>query len=365
MNQHKTIAFTIGSLARGGAERVTINLMEHFYAQGYTVYLITKLRAVDEYPLMDGIVRIDGDVTPEELTKSRVRNLYKRIEKLRKIWKEYQPDLIVSFIGKNNLMTIVSSLRLKIPVVTTICSDPKSEYESTFMWRFACGILPLSRGVVVKTKHAILDFPKKIQKKAIALPNPLHEQFVVEELPKTRTREIVAVGRLDENKNQKLLIDAFSKIAGNYPQWTCEIYGDGECKEGLEEYVNHLSCREQIKFHGQSSHIAEDICQASIYVLTSRVEGMPNALMEAMALGIACISTDCPCGGPSELITHGENGFLIPVDGEEELAHRLQDLMDHSHKCEVVGQKAWERMQEYYPKEALGTWQNYLESLIQ
>ncbi|MFI3175890.1 MAG: glycosyltransferase [Eubacteriales bacterium] len=365
MNQPKTIAFTIGSLARGGAERVTINLMEHFYAQGYTIYLITKLRVVDEYHLMDGIVRIDGDLTPEELTKSRIRNLFKRIRKLRKIWREYSPDLIVSFIGKNNLMTLVSSIRLKTPVITTICSDPKSEYESRFMWRVACGILPLSRGVVVKTKHAILDFPKKIQKKAIALPNPLHEQFVVEHLPVMRKNEIVAVGRLDENKNQKLLIDAFAKIAEEYPQWTCHIYGDGECRDELERYVNNLSCRKQIEFHGQSSHIADDIYHASIYALTSRVEGMPNALMEAMALGIACISTDCPCGGPSELITQGENGFLIPVDGEEELAHRLQDLMVHSHKCEMVGQKAWERMQEYYPQEALGTWQNYLESLMQ
>lgn len=235
MNKKKTIVFSIGSLTKGGAERVIVNLAEHFYKEGYQTYIVTKMIAKEEYPVSEGIIRIVADITEEETTRSRVKNLYLRIRKLRGIWKCIQPDMIVSFIGKNNFMTIASARGLKIPVVVSVRSNPGREYGSPIKWCFAQLLFPKADGVILQTKEAKEAFGKRVQKKAVILPNPMNAMFVRELYLGERQKEIVTVGRIDSNKNQELLIDAFVEIAGEFPEWKCKLYGDGEKRNILEK----------------------------------------------------------------------------------------------------------------------------------
>ena len=357
--EKKVIAFYIGSLSRGGAERVMVNLSRYFCSQDYRVYLVTKTVDEPEYEVPEGVTRIIADITSEEESSSRIANLKNRIMKLRNIWKEIKPDIIVSFIRKNNLMAIASSRGMNIPVVVSIRSNPARELQgkvfkplSLFLFRFADGI-------VMQTSQAKDFLPGYLQKKAVIMPNSLSEQFLSVELSDVRRKEIVTVGRIDDNKNQKMLVEAFAEIKEKFPEWSLHLYGDGDRKKKLEEQYG----AEQIVFHGQTPDVVSCIKDSSIFVLPSRQEGMPNALIEAMALRMACISTDCPCGGPADLINSGENGILIPVDDKQALKEQLARVMSNDELRRKLGENARASVEKLNPETVNGKWKEYIEKI--
>ena len=141
-------------------------------------------------------------------------------------------------------------------------------------------------------------------------------------------------------KNQKMLIEAFSKIHSNYPEYQLVIYGEGKLRHQLQEQIDLLGLQERISLPGSRSDVLEQIKDASLFVLPSDFEGMPNVLIEAMALGLPCISTDCPCGGPRELIQNGVNGILISVGDVEALACEMSKVLDDSEMSALLGKNA-------------------------
>lgn len=361
----KKIAFYIGSLAKGGAERVIVNLAEYFHEQGYEVFVVTKLKEKDEYALNPQIHRIIADITKEEETDSRICNFFARVRKLRNIWKENDPDLIVSFIRKNNVMALLSSRFLSIPVVVSVRSAPERELQGRMMKKISLFLFHFADGIVLQTTQAKSFFSKSLQKKSIILPNPVNPAFINRMQISDRKKEIVTVGRIDQNKNQRMLVEAFLKIAEKYPEWSLHIYGKGEKEEtALKKMVGDSHLDKQIVFEGQVSDVASGIKDASIYVLPSKCEGMPNALMEAMVLGIAPIATDCPCGGPADLIINGENGILIPVDDGEELRKALIKLMDDEEYCKKIGKAASNIVKKIHPDIVNKQWENYLDRIL-
>lgn len=363
-NKKKKIAFYIGSLDKGGAERVIVNLAEYFYSQDYEVYVVTKLKEKDEYSLSPAITRIIADITREEETNSRLGNLYARIRKLRNVWKTIKPDIIVSFIRKNNVMAIASSRFLKIPVVVSVRSDPKRELQGRVMKNLSLLLFHFADGIVLQTSQARDFFPNSLQKKSVILPNSINPVFLNIEKVTEKSKEIVAVGRIDKNKNQKMLIDAFSEIAEEYPDWCVRLYGDGEETSLLKEFVKEKGLQEQVFFMGQISNVAERIREASIFVLPSKCEGMPNALIEAMTLGVAVISTDCPCGGPADLIKDGKNGILIPVDDQNALKEALVRLMEDTVYRHKLARNAERITEKLHPDIVNLQWKEYLGTIL-
>ncbi len=362
MNQ-KSIAFYIGSLSRGGAERVIVNLAEYFCSQGYRVTIVTKLQEEDEYPVPEGVTRILADIEGDEISNSRIKNLYRRIAKLRRIWKEIKPDHIISFIKKNNFMALVSAFGLKIPVIVSVRSNPAREYPDKLTRLLVRLLFPRAAGVVLQTKQAMDFFPDSVKKNAIILPNSLNAQFIEKAYESEKKKEIVWVGRMDENKNPKMLLEAFSEIAKDYPEWSLKFIGDGCRMKELKEICRQKKCENQISFLGEISQVAQEVSAASIFVLTSKQEGMPNALIEAMVLGLAPIATDCPCGGPAELIIPEENGILIPVDDKEALKSALIRLMEDEAYRNRLGEKAKELIQIVHPDKVNRKWLEYVEKV--
>ena len=356
-----SIIFYIGSLSRGGAERVIVNLAEYFHANDYHVTIVTKMREKVEYDVSDGIDRVIADITEEEITGSRLLNLYRRIKKLRNIFKQIHPEHIVSFIGKNNLMAIAASRGLRIPVTVSVRSDPKREYPGRANRILVPVLFGMAEGIVLQTTQAKEYFNHRIGKKAVILPNPLNYRFIKPFYDGERRKEIVWVGRMDDNKNPKLLVDAFSEICKDYPEWKVIFYGDGDNAEQIKKFCDRQNLGGQIVFAGKVDHVEEKIDQSSIYVLTSKIEGMPNALMEAMALGIAPIATDCPCGGPAQLIQNRENGILIPVDDKQALKQALRELMEDTTLRQKISVKAYEILEKVHPDVVNKQWMDYIE----
>ncbi|MBQ0027619.1 MAG: glycosyltransferase [Lachnospiraceae bacterium] len=371
-NDRKRIAFYIGSLGKGGAERVIRNLALFFYEQGYDVFMVTKLREEVEYELRPEITRIIADITDAEDTGKRLGNLLARIKKLKEIWKEIKPDIIVSFIRKNNLMAIASAMPLKIPVVVSVRSAPERELAGKGVKQLTFAMFGRAAGIVLQTTQAMEYFPKRLQKKAVILPNSINREFAeyldnmgeVSQGNKTSDFRVITVGRIDDNKNQKMLVEAFVQVCGSDSKWTLHLYGDGESRQKVEAIAKASNVADKIVFHGVVDNIPEEMSKADIFVLPSKVEGMPNALIEAMAMGKACISTDCPCGGPADLIENEVSGILIRVDDKEGLARALAGLMEDADRRQALGIMASDIRKRLAPTEVNRKWQEYIESII-
>lgn len=358
--ERKTIAFYIGSLSRGGAEHVMVNLSKFFFESGYDVYLVTKASEPPEYDVPEGVTRIMADIGDEEISSGRILNLKRRVNKLKSIWQELRPDVILSFIRKNNLMAIASAKGLGIPVVVGIRSNPERELQGKGFKELSFWMFKRAAGIVVQTEAARNYLPENLRKKTVIMPNSISEEYLNLKPSGERRKEIVMVGRIDSNKNQRMVLEVFSEIIEDYRDWSLHLYGNGELVPGLRNRFE----RDRIVFHGQVKNVKERIEGASIFVLPSKQEGMPNALIEAMALGLACISTDCPCGGPADLIVNNQNGILIPVDDREKLKEELIRLMEDEKLRTDMGKEASKIVEHVNPQRVNGLWKEYLEGFM-
>ncbi len=394
----KHIAMYIGSLRKGGAERVMVNLADYFFEQGYKVTLVTTYLADDEYEVkhaawkrvpagaegaelvadteendvwvnpeggeQGGIKRVFSALLRSE-QKGRIYNLKARSEKLSKIWKELKPDLILSFIGKNNIMALSTATREDIKVVVSVRADPRMEYDSLGLKSSMLATFGKAAGVVVQSEGARKYFPEYIRKKCTILPNSLDTSFIRKRYVGDREKSIVMVGRLDENKNQSLVMNAFAGITDKeYSDYKLIIYGDGPDRLRLQHLAVRLGIEEHVEFRGLVRHVAEHIEKASIYVLASNQEGMPNSLIEAMSLGLPCISTDCPCGGPADLILNGVNGILVPVGDQEAMTGALRKLLSDRQYADRLGEQASKVQQEYSPEVTNLKWKKYFDEIL-
>ena len=405
------ICLYIGSLQKGGAERVMANLAEYLYSQGWKVTFVTTYFCPPEYapphrlwdeqtgepyderlgtasgdpkdPVQgDGIRRIYSDPPQEQLSRGRIRGFCARYRVLRKIWKKERPDVILSFIGYNNSFAVLTSRGLHIPVAVSVRSNPAYEYDSKKLRAMAFALFRQADGVVLQTHEAASFFPQAIRRKSVILPNAVNPDFLRPRYEGEREKKVVCVGRLDDNKNQGLLIEQFARAHRRHPEYTLHLYGDGPCREKFETFARQIGVEDSVIFEGTVDNIPECIEKASIFVLSSKTEGMPNALLEAMSLGLACIATDCPCGGPRELIRSGENGFLVPItyvgrlEREKEaipppydrrvptMAERLIQLMDDPELADRLGRAAARVQEEYSPEKVGSRWRDYLLGLM-
>ena len=357
------VAFYIGSLHKGGAERVFVNLAEYFLNQDYQVLMVTQYQKEDEYELVRGIDRIISDITPQETTGSRIVNFWRRMEKLHRIWKQEKPDLVLSCAGKNNFMTIVSTMFTKTKPVVSVVGEAKEEYPGKLMRILANLLFPHAAGVVLQTERSRSFFTKRVGKVAVILPNSLNPLFIRPAFQGERKKRIVSVGRLDANKNHEMMIRVFAKLAAKYPEYTLTIYGDGELRSHLEKLIDSLELSDRVFLPGVILNVADEIESASLFLLTSYSEGVSNALIEAMALGLPVIATDVPSGGTVELIEHGKNGWIIPTGGEAALEKAMDMLLSDRELAESLGSQARKVQERFAPEQVNRQWQAYFEKL--
>lgn len=363
------IAFLINSLGKGGAEHVAVNLAEHFARSGNEILIVTSRMLSQEYEVH---VPVKRRLLEEEIMGApfgRIGKIPARIFCLKKIWQEEQPDLILAFIGKMNLYAMLSAGRGKIPVILSVRSDPAREYPSFIQRHLAERLFAEAAGVIFQTKDAMQFFGPDVQRRSAVLPNALSESFIQKRYEGVREDEIVMVGRLDENKNHALLLRAFARLHKEYPSMKIKIYGAGlsgsDTRPMLEKLAKELGIGQKVIFMGAQTDIRTKIERARIFVLASGYEGMPNALLEAMATGLAVISTDCPCGGPAMVIRNGENGLLIPVGDAKALEEALRRILEDPKLEEAMGREAAKLAKELSPQKVCRQWQDEIESMVE
>lgn len=356
----KRIMFYINTLHCGGAQRVLTNLANKFSESGYETIVVISYADLNEYELCSNVKRYELE------QKSKRGNIIarnvRRVLKLRQLIIKENPDVVVSFMAEPNFRAIISTAFLKIPLVISVRNDPNKEYNSKINKLLAKNLFKKVPGCVFQTEDAKKWFPKSIQNKSRIILNQVDEKFYNTERFGLR-RDIISVGRLEKQKNHKLLINAFSMIESSFPNDKLRIYGNGSMLEELELYAKSLGLGDKVKFMGNVSNIQNKINKAKLFVLSSDYEGMPNALMEAMTMGIPCISTDCPCGGARALLGENSN-YLVRVNDAVGLAEKIRQFLENEKLLDEMSNEMRKYAENFKPDIVFNEWEDYLTSIF-
>lgn len=360
------LLFHINSMGKGGAERVVSVLSECFAADGYEVTIVTLWRAGEEYDLSESIKRINLGDRWQGKEPGRVRLTASRFLDLRRVVKREKPDLVISFCNKANFRCSYSMMGMNIPLLVSVRNDPRMDY-----FPHKCAVKRMEKkasGCVFQTADAMFCFDRKFQEKSKVIWNPVDCKYLSEDdSPVERSKYIVTVGRLSSQKNQLLLLKAFCRIMDEFPEYELRIYGEESeagTKDRLLDYVAEQGMEQRVRLMGQSSRLEKEIKDAALFVLPSDYEGMPNALIEAMVMGIPCISTDCPCKGPSELIENGISGCLVPVGDDKELASAMKKLLENPELADQMGRAGARLRDRVSPEKIYEEWKEFVNKLI-
>ena len=350
------ILFYINAIHHGGAERVICNLATQFSEHGDDCILTTSFRDNWEYPFGEKVRRIT--LFESQLNYGFLRRNISLIRKLRKLLKTEKPDIIVSFMAEPNFRTLIAARGLNVKTIVSIRNDPNKEYPN-FIYRFlAKHLYKKADGIVFQTEDAQKWFPKSIQKKSKIIFNQVDEVFY-NTIYNGERHDIVTTGRLVAQKNHKMLIRAFAAIADKISD-NLIIYGEGELRGELESLIAELHLENRVFLPGSTKNVADTIKSAKLFVLSSDYEGMPKSLMEAMALGIPCISTDCPCGGPRMLLKNHSNECLSDVNDFEKFSQKIYFLISNLGKSLIIGQDLKNYAGLFSPDKVFLEWFYYL-----
>ncbi|MGN0983016.1 MAG: glycosyltransferase [Candidatus Limivicinus sp.] len=358
--ENKTLMFYINAIHDGGAERVLLQLAKRFADCGYRAVVVTSFVDEWEYPVPEGVERLS--IEQAQIDQSRLRRNLSRIKALRRLIREYRPAALISFMAEPNFRAVIASRFLPVKTIVSVRNDPEREYAGRLGHIIGKWLLPLADGCVFQTEQAKSWFPKRLQRKASVIMNQVDARFFQVE-GRGEAGYVMTAGRLTAQKNQALLIRAFAAIAGDVKE-ELRIYGEGELRPELEALIARLGMEQRIKLMGASDDMPAALEGCKLFVLPSDFEGMPNALLEAMAAGRCCVSTACPCGGPEAVIENGVNGMLVPVREENALSGAMLELLKDEEKRRTMAAAAGESAAAFRPEAIFEHWRAYVERVI-
>lgn len=329
------ISFVIGRIKGGGAERVVCNLANCFVELNCSVEIVT-FHSGESYGLDERIKIYNLD------KKQEINKFFSKIKKyfsLKKYMSHTSSDIIVAFLPVEICLCSHFRKCTNAKLVISERNDPSTypRIIKRLLKYYAARV----DGMVFQTEDAKSWYKDVKIKNTDVIQNPLPKGFVSRAtVRRNQNGDIVGIGRLSEQKNWELLINAYSRLAPQYQRNNLVIYGEGEKKQELEMLCKMLKIENKVEFPGFVDNIQEVLENASMFILPSKYEGLPNALVEAMALGVPCIATDCPVGGPRSLIKSGVNGILINNNSVEQLSDSIQKFIENDSFADLCGKNA-------------------------
>lgn len=324
------LALVISSLAAGGAERVLTMLANYWAESGWKVSVLTFDSGATPpfFPLHPDISIIPLDILkPSGSILQSFQNNIERVKKIRGAIRACRAHAVVSFIDTANIRTLLATRWLGIPVVVSERSDPAYHVIGRSWDILRQFTYPWANRVVLQTTDVVKMFPSAIAKKSSVIPNPVVPPvFSDENIAPIHRPTIMAVGRLSDEKGYDLLIKAFKIVARNHDEWRLTFVGDGPRRDSLEELARKLDVESKVLFVGRVGNVYDYLRQADIFVQSSRYEGFPNALCEALATGVPAIATDC--SGVPTILEGGKSGLIVPIGDHHQLSEALKLLIN-------------------------------------
>lgn len=351
----KRYIFFIGTLCNGGAERVVSILASRMAEQGMDVEILTYYDRGVSYKI-DSKVQIHA---VETLTGQK--NKLKNLVWLRKYFKN-NAKVVISFLAPFNMMAIAANLGSGTPIIAADRNDPTKVPSNTVVRKLRDFLYMFATGVVVQTQKNKAYFNSVVQKKSKVIYNPVDlKEYAGIALRTEKEKRVVTAGRLMPQKNQKMMIRAFAEVAKKYPEYQLVIYGEGPSREELEDLCLELGITENVLLPGNVTDLHERIKNAEIFVLSSDYEGMPNALIEAMCMGIPAISTKV--SGATDLIEDHKNGLLVELNDQSGFERALLELIENKELSKELAENAVKLNNELELSRIMGQWIAFINSV--
>lgn len=361
------LTLVIHSLNGGGAEKTLAQMANHWSAVGHAVTLITlDSRDTSRYEVADNVNWVELNLMHESRSLPQaVQRNRQRVRSLRRTIVETKGDVVVSFTDRMNVLTLLACRGIDTPVIACERSDPRLHHLGRIWSWLRRRTYRTSNAIVVQTAP-IRDFVQGFSGDVpiYVVPNCLWPESLPEQTPplQQRSKQIIGVGRLAKEKGFRFLIDAFARVASNFSDWQLVILGDGPDGVRLQEQIDHLNLDERIELRGWSDNPAIALRDSQLFVLSSEYEGFPNALLEAMACGVAPISVDCE-SGPSEIIRHEVDGLLVPPNDIDALAAALSRLLADPSEREQLAERAVDVRERFSVERFLADWDDILDAV--
>lgn len=343
----------------GGAERQIVMLANEMNRRGHKVSLIVLAENHVRY-------NIDDDINVYDLTGCEHGSLriIKRYFALRKLLCTLQPDITINFWLQSAYFCVAMPRTYTGKIVYSERGDPGDKEYNGILGTIRRVSFHYVNGFVFQSNGARDYFQCDIRKRSIVINNAVTDEvFDFSHPANLRQKKIVTIGRLSEQKNQKLLLNAFSYISNEFPEYILEIWGEGPLHKELLSKTISLGIEDKVFFRGTTRNILHEIYDSSLFVLSSNYEGMPNALMEAMCIGIPCLSTDCRPGGAREIIKNGINGYIVPVDNSLALSQAIKRILRDSNEQDRIAKAGWETRKQFSACTIYDRWEEFLYQL--
>jgi GalNAc-alpha-(1->4)-GalNAc-alpha-(1->3)-diNAcBac-PP-undecaprenol alpha-1,4-N-acetyl-D-galactosaminyltransferase len=340
----RRIAVLLSSMGRGGAERVAATLCNAWAAQGREPWLVPTFLGAREvaYPLHES-VRLQFLADLPGVGAGRVPATLRKLCALRQWLRVLRPDVVISLLPNINVLAVAATRGLGLPLVVCERADPAAGVEMGVVLHAARTLAyPFASRVCVQTAQAARRLRPRLPGcgEFAVIPNPLPAALAAEPARADQVGQggtVVAVGRLSPEKGFDRLLQAFRSGFSDAPDWRLEIWGDGPLRDQLAAQSAALGLGERARICGPVATPWPVMARAQLFALTSEYEGFPNAMLEAMALGVATVAFDCN-SGPRDLTDGGRVGVLVPPGDVAALATALRALADDPARRIALGE---------------------------
>lgn len=352
------LAFFISSLSGGGAEKMLTTIANTLANNGNDVHVISLEKRPQFYSL-------NGNVTLHAVSNRKHNKLMEQIKDyqfIKKCMKSIHADVNISFLTRCNLLLLLSGFLSKEKIIVCDRNNPLREH-SKFVFSISNLLYKRANGVVVQTNQIKSFYWKSLQKKIFVQENPIDIQSLEKQLDgsiSNKENVVISIGRLEPQKDFETLIRAFAHVSPEFNDWKLKIFGVGEKKDYLQKYIDERQMTDKVVLCGHTKKPFLELRKSKIFVLSTHYEGFPNALCEAMAAGLQCISSDC-VSGPRELIENGVNGWLFEIGNDVQLATILKSCM--SSNDTKHGTKAKESVKRLYLEKNITGWENIIKQV--
>jgi GalNAc-alpha-(1->4)-GalNAc-alpha-(1->3)-diNAcBac-PP-undecaprenol alpha-1,4-N-acetyl-D-galactosaminyltransferase len=346
------ICLTNATLHCGGAERAISELANYLAAKGYDVTIFLLFKKEIFYSIDKRVKIVEPDFSRDNTNKY----LYgiKTIGYIRRKMKKIDPDVILNFIFPS--FFLLCTVGLRYPIYISIRNNPANKIKIDPVW-FRRLTYKRAKGIIAQTNYAAKVIYEQVKHSNIkVIPNYVR---AVERKNIVAQNIIITVGRLVANKGHEDLLEIFAAVKNE--NWQLFFAGDGPLRDSLQQKANDLGVENKTVFAGFQADIDTVLQQAKVFAFCSYSEGFPNALLEAMATPLACISYDCNAG-PADVIDNGVNGFLIPVGDKNLFANKLQQLMDDENLRSSFIAEATETIKAFHPDKLAQTYLDFISA---
>ena len=399
------ISFVTANLNSGGAERVMSLLANEFVKHGHVVEIIFFKERIVFYPVDNRVQLVIAD------EKCQSKKMWRKVWWFRQYIKRTTPDVVVPFRVSVYCTTIASLLGVHVPIVASERIDP--HIPDSYWTVLRKLLLPFVKHLVVQTSYIKSYYPKLIQKKTSVIPNPVREEafenpvreeafenpkmdsrvqsskrkradsydhsghdfchnsskqtsltdLVAPKIQSSKQNRIISVARLAPQKNQKMMIGAFAKIADEFPDWQLVIFGEGPLRAELESLVSSFKLEGRVSFPGRTEHVIEELRKSKVFCFSSDYEGLSNSMIEALCVGLPIVTTKV--SGTEDIINDGENGYLVPIKDVNAMANALKKLMRDEEEIIKMSEKNSQKAILYSMNGIYPQWEELMNSVCE